>query len=69
MSVPVYISDGTATVSTATRSDGRGASTRLPRKYAGIAASDISTDPIVFAAAYASGTAPKSFQAGAMRIG
>ena len=36
---------------------GGGATTRRARKYAGIAASDISTESIAFAAAYASGTA------------
>jgi hypothetical protein len=65
----VYIIDGTATASAAASSDQSGGSTRRARKYVGIAVSDIRTEPIVFAAAYASGTDPKTRHAGAISNG
>jgi hypothetical protein len=67
--VPVYIIDGTATASRAASNDQRGDSRRRARKYTGTAASDISTEPIVFAAAYASGTEAKARHAGAISSG
>ena len=67
--MPVKSIDGTATVSAATTSASPGASTRRARKYAGTAASDITTALIAFTAAYASGTAEKSRYAGAITTG
>ena len=67
--MPVYIIDGTAIASAAASSDQRGESRRRARKYVGIAVSDMSTEPIVFAAAYASGTDENARHAGAIRSG
>ena len=58
-----------ATVSAATTSASPGAIRRRARKYAGMAASDMTTPLIVFAAVYAVGTDEKSRQAGAITIG
>ena len=50
MIVPVYAIDGTATASTAPRSASDGRTTRRAIRKTGIAASDIVTAPIDFAA-------------------
>ena len=69
MIVPLYASEGSATASTAARSESPWPTRRRANRYAGTAASEISTALIALAAAYASGTRSKSAQAGLISNG
>jgi hypothetical protein len=61
--------EGTATASSAATRARPGRTTRRASRYAGTAASDMTRALIAFAAAYASGTEPKSRNAGAISTG
>ena len=69
MITPLYASEGSATASTAARSESRSPTRRRARRYAGIAASEISTALIAFTAVYASGMRSNSAQAGLISSG